>query len=327
MLKKLTNNLGLKILALIFSSALWLVSININDPVSTETYDTEVQLVNLDSSAISGKYVEIIDNTDNIRVTVRATRSVLTALENNNIKATADLNKITENNLVPIELSTTKTNEKVEKLTGDHEYLKLNLETIKKVQLPITVNVQSTPAEDYILGGTSTSQNAVIVSGPETVIAQVSYAAVDINIDGAVSDVNISLPVKLYTADGNEVNSVKLTQSVSEVSTTATILMTKTVPVEYSYMGTPRNGYEVVGEMQSTINEVVISGKPSVIKNVNKIEVSEAIDITDASRTTEGTVDVKKFLPAGISMADSKKNAKAVVTVRIKEIVEEEDEE
>lgn len=327
MLKKLTNNLGLKILALVFSSVLWLVSININDPVSTETFDTEVQLVNLDALIGSGKYVEIMDNTDYIRVTVRATRSVLTALEDSNIKAIADVSKVDEFNRVPIELSTTKTNEKVEKMTGDHEYLELNLETIKKVQLPIAVNVQSEPAADYVLGGTSTSQNAVIVSGPETVVRDVAYAAVDINIDGAVSDVNISLPVKLYTEDGIEVRSSKLTQSVEEVSTTATILMTKTVPVEYSYVGNCKKGYEVIGDIKSTINEIEVSGKPSAIKNISKVEVTEAIDISEASKTIEGTVDVKKYLPNGIGVVDSKKNTKAVVTVRIKEIIEEEDEE
>lgn len=327
MLKKLTNNLGLKVLALVFSSALWLVSININDPISTETFDTEVQLINLDSATATGKYVEIMDNTEDIRVTVRATRSVLTALESSNIKATADFNKITADNMVPIELSTTKTNEKVEKMTGDHEYLRLSMESIKKVQLPITVNVQSEPAADYILGGTSTSQNAVILSGPETIVSQVSYAAVDINIDGAISDVNISLPVKLYTSDGIEVSSAKLTQSVNEVSTTASILMTKTVPVEYAYVGAPRKGYEVVGDVQTTINEITVSGKASAIKNISKVEVNEAIDITDATRTLEGTVDIKKFLPANISVADSKKNTKAVVTVRIREVEEENEEE
>ena len=35
---KLFNNIGLKILAVIFSGLLWLVSVNINDPVDTEIY-------------------------------------------------------------------------------------------------------------------------------------------------------------------------------------------------------------------------------------------------------------------------------------------------
>ena len=33
---KIFNNIGLKILAVIFSVLLWLVSVNINDPVDTE---------------------------------------------------------------------------------------------------------------------------------------------------------------------------------------------------------------------------------------------------------------------------------------------------
>ena len=327
MLKKMTENLGLKILALVFSIILWLVSININDPVSTSTYDTVVQLTNTETLTDEGKYLEVLGDTDDVRVTVRATRSVLSSLEDANIKAVADVSKITEDNLVPIELSVTRTNDKVEKLTPDHEYLELSVENIKRMQLPINVEVQNSPAEDYILGGTATSQNAVIISGPESVMEQLAYAAVDINVDGATSDVNISLPVKLYDADDHEIVSDKLTTSVKEVSTTATILYTKTVPVEYTYKGEPQEGYEVVGDMQSTISEVTISGKASVVKNVTKIEVTDAIDITDATRTMEDTVDIKKYFPSNVSLADSSDKTKAVVTVRIREQVEETEEE
>ena len=47
MAKKLTNNLGLKILAVLIASLLWLIAININDPVGQQTYTVNVQMVNV----------------------------------------------------------------------------------------------------------------------------------------------------------------------------------------------------------------------------------------------------------------------------------------
>ena len=48
MAKKLTHNLGLKILAVLASIILWFIAININDPMSTNVYNVTVQLENLD---------------------------------------------------------------------------------------------------------------------------------------------------------------------------------------------------------------------------------------------------------------------------------------
>lgn len=327
MLKKLTNNLGLKILALAFSCILWLVSININDPLSQQSYDVTVQMQNMDLLTDQGKYVEITDNSASVRVNVRAARSVLSSLDSTNIVAIADINKMTEGNLVPIELSVSKTGEKVEKLIPDHDYVSLDVENTKKIQLPILVQVQNEPASEYILGGTSTAQNAVIISGPESIIDRVKNAVVDINVDGATSDVNIVLPIRLYDDNGNEIISSKITKSVSEVTTTASIWYTKTVPVEYEVVGEAREGYEMKGGVKATTTEVLIAGKANILKNINKIEVTEAIDISDVTRTAESLIDIKKYLPTGVSFADSNFDSKVVLTAHIVEKQEDEKED
>ena len=122
MKKKLTHNLGLKILAVLFAAGLWVISININDPISPRTYSVNVQLVNLKELTDAGKYVEVLEDTDNIRVTVRASRSVLAGFNEKNLVATADLSEMTEDNLIPIALTTTKTDEKIESIKADKAF-------------------------------------------------------------------------------------------------------------------------------------------------------------------------------------------------------------
>lgn len=317
MKKSLTHNLGLKILAVLFSVCLWLISININDPISPNSYNVTVQLINMKSMTNAGKYVEVLEDTDDVRVTVRASRSVFSYFGEKNILATADLTKITDDNLVPIEITTTKTDEKIESMKADHEYVKVNVENVKKKQIPIKVMTQNAPAEGYILGGTTTAQNAVIVSGPESVVSQIDSAAVEINVEGAVSDVNISLPVKLYNVEGSEIDDSKLTKSVSEVSTTASVLLTKEVPLQYETVGKPADGYMVTGRIISTPASVVIAGKQNQIKNISVIDIPDAINVAGFDSNVEVLVDVKKYLPDGMVLADPLFNGKASVLAYI----------
>ena len=132
MKQKLTDNLGLKILAVVFSVILWLIAININDPVTQESYNVNVQLQNLNSLTSSGKYVEVMNNTDSIRVTVRGSRTVLSSFTEKNIVATADVSKINSNNQVPIEVTTTRISDRIESIRTDRQYVQLSIENVGK---------------------------------------------------------------------------------------------------------------------------------------------------------------------------------------------------
>lgn len=317
MKEKLTHNLGMKILAVLFATCLWLISININDPVSPKNYTITVQLLNQSSMTSSGKFVEVLDETDSVRVTVRASRSVFTNFSEKNLVATADLNEITADNRIPIEISTTKTEDKIESIKADKDYVTVSIENIKKTQLPIDVAVQNSPASGYILAGTATDQNAVIVSGPESVVLTIKTASVDINLDGAVRDVNMSRPVRLYDEDGNEIDDDRLTRSVTEVSTTATIYQTKEVALEYTVMGEPAADYILTGEITSTPQSIVVAGKPSVIKNLSKITIDDVLNVSGAQSNVDVAVEVKKYLPDGIILADSTFSGTANVTAAV----------
>lgn len=317
MAKKLTNNLGLKIVALLCAIVLWLIGININDPVSQTGYNVTVQLQNVTSLTSAGKYVEVAENSDKIRVTVRGTRSALTSFSNSDIIATADLTKITEDNRVPIELNTTKTSDNIESVKADSQYVLVNVENINKHQIPIEVKVQNEPGQGYILGPTTTAQNVVIVSGPESEIEKVKYAAVEINVDDATSDVKISLPIHLYDEDDSILDTSKITMSMSEVSTTATILQTKSLPIRCGVTGNILDGYAMTGEIDCSPSIITVAGKSSILKNISAIEISDAVDITGCDEDATADVNLKEYLPDGITIVDEEKESIAHVVVYI----------
>ena len=319
MKKKLTHNLGLKIASVLISIALWLVAVNINDPISQRVYTVSVQLLNMSNLTNSGKYVEVLDNTDTVRVTVRASRSVFSDFSEKNIVATADVSKLTEDNLLPIEVTSSKTGSKIESIKADKEFVEVRVEDMMKLQKRISVEVLNEPAEGYMLGTLSTDQNAVIISGPESVVERIARTQVEINVDGATSDVNITLPVYLYDAEGRKIEDSRLSKSVNEVFTKAVVLQKKEVPIEYTVKGEPAEGYIFAGEFIKNPKTVVIAAKPSVLKNINSIIVDEGIDIEGADANVETTIELKKYLPDGVVLADGNSNGNVHVTAVIEE--------
>lgn len=302
MKKWITNNLGLKILALFVSVGLWIIAININDPVSENTYTVNVTLQNSGVLSSAGKYFEVKDNSDRIKVVVRGTRTALSQFNQTDIVATADMSKITEDNLVPIELSTTKQSDKIEGIRSESQYVKLALEDVRRLQMPIEVKVLNDPADGYILGATQTSQNVVILSGPESIINQVESAAVEIDVSGATTDVKISLPIHLYSEEDDIIDTSKVNMSVQEISTTASILQKVVVPLIAIPQGTPTQGYVLNGIIEGLPTEIIIAGKSNIVSKIPYIDISESLDVNDIYQDTSYEININDYLPDGVSL-------------------------
>ena len=302
MKKWITNNLGLKILALFVSVGLWIIAININDPVSENTYTVNVTLQNSGVLSSAGKYFEVKDNSDRIKVVVRGTRTALSQFNQTDIVATADMSKITEDNLVPIDLSTTKQSDKIEGIRSDSQYVKLALEDVRRLQMPIEVKVLNDPQDGYILGSTQTSQNVVIISGPESIINQVESAAVEIDVSGATTDVKISLPIHLYSKEDDIIDTTKVNMSVQEISTTASILQKAVVPLIAIPQGAPTQGYVLNGIIEGLPTEITIAGKSNIVSKIPYIDISESLDVNDIYQNTSYEININDYLPDGVSM-------------------------
>ena len=322
MKERLANNLNLKIIAVLFSVALWVISININDPLQSKTYSVTVQLQNMSAMTNAGKYVEILDDSDEISVTVRANRSIMDNFSASNIMATADMREVDDNNQVPIRLATTRVSgNKVESVRSESEYLYLKVEDVKRIQKRIEVNVNNEPAEGYILGRTSTEQNALNISGPESLVSEVVRAVVSMDLTGATEDVSMLLPIEMYDADGVRIIDSRLTASINEVQCVATILETKEVPLNYTVNGIPQEGFGWTGEIKPAPASVLIAGKGSVLRNVNAIEIPDALDLTDASANVSTVVNLRDYLAEGIYLADSSFSGRVSVTAFIEKEV------
>ena len=319
------NNIGLKILAVIVSLGLWFVVNNINDPLESVRFNNiPVEILNEDQITNSGKVYEIIDNTGTVNVDVRGKRSVLRYITKENIRAVADMEELTFMNTVGIEVSSTRNNSELEFKTNI-DSVKLSIEDMKRIQMIINTSTSGEPAEGYIVGSVTPSQNIVRLSGPESLIDQVDHIEAVASIDGYSSDINTNVELKLYDSEGDEIKSNSIKMNISTVNVAVTILATKEVPLEYSIVDEPEQGYIATGTVMSEPQTVVLAGRKSVLDAVTKITVSDsALSLTGRTEDVTSMINIKKYLPSGTQLADSSFSGNVSVKVEVEPIATKE---
>lgn len=326
MKSKITANMGLKLISLAFAFVLWLVVNNMENPTVTETYvNIPVKLENADLITDAGKVYEIMDGTGVVeRVSVKAPKSVHSALNAGNIIATADVSELSSLDTISIEFSSSIYSSEIESIKGSIDTVKLNIENKKTKALSLKANVTGSVAEGYLVGEVTTDQNLVRISGPESLISQVSKATVEVDVTGFTSDIGTNLDIRLFDSEGHSIQDSRITQNIKSVGVKVGIYQTVEVPVSFGVSGTPTIGYRVAAEPVGSIGSVLVAGKGNALRNLTEIEVpAEAIDVTGQSADYVTEVNIREYLPDNVFLADQSQ-AKIEVTVDIQQEVSRE---
>jgi len=221
--KTITNNFSLKILAVILAVVLWVVVINIDDPTTSKTYTTNVVAENTDYITSQNKYYEPLDSSNVVSFRVSAARSVHDELSNADFSATADMENIEYDEgsgiyRVPVTITAKRYSNKVS-VVSKQLYLEVALEDRGTCQKAITAATKGTVMDGCALGTVQiVGSNLLKVSGPASIVSQIDTAVATINVEGMSTDVTDSVVPVLYDADGNVIDTTKLTLSLSTVN-------------------------------------------------------------------------------------------------------------
>ncbi|MDE6902566.1 MAG: hypothetical protein K2P22_07475 [Lachnospiraceae bacterium] len=319
---KITKNWGLKLVSFLFAAVLWLIVTNINDPSSPyKESNIPVVLKNTDLITNNGQIYEVLDGTDMIdSVVIWAPRSVVDKLNRSDIVAEADVRDLTSLNTISIKLSTNKYNDKLDSIKGSIENVKLNIENKETKSFPIKANLTGEVREGYMVGNVSTEQNLIRVSGPESLISQITRAQAEVDISGFTSNIGTDSDIRLYNEAGVEIKAQSIEKSITKVRVNVEILEKKTVPISYKFSGIPAEGYRATGEITSGRNSVELAGKSETLRGISVIEIPEGvIDVSGAVETVETVIDLRDYLPAGVVLAEEGFDGNISVSVQIEQ--------
>ena len=324
MRNRLLHNLGLKLVSLFLAFVLWFLVIQIENPKESKPFsDIPVHLVNTELLEQENKVYEVLDNTDTVRVTVRAPRSITEQLRASDIIAEADMSKLTDINTIAITYSVQNADSESIEVVGSHDVVRLSVEDRKSKWVRLTYNVEGEVAEGYMVSNVILDQTQIDVTGPKSAVEQVSYASVNIDVTGASANQSANIEIELYDVEGNKIEQSNLQKNVNYVHTSVEVLATKEVPVELNTIGVPAEGYMATGVIDCSPATIKIAGNTSTLANINKISIpAEELNIAGASSDVTDIINIAEYLPENTRLADSAFNGRVSVAVHIEPKIE-----
>ncbi len=320
-LKTLVNNIGYKILAVVFAFILWLVVYNIDDPNKTVRFTTNVMVENESAITDMNKCYEVLNGTNTITFSVTAKRSVINKLEDTDFVATADMNRMIMNSdnksaKVPIEVISRRSNSSL-KYNGKNQYLEISLDDLVSRRFMITADTTGQVADGYALGEvTVTNPNVLNVTGPATIVDKIDSVVATIDVEGMSMNLSDNVLPVFYDADGNEIDTTRLKYNNTTVTIAAKILRVKEIPLSFTTTGTPSGDYRVV-EITSDPENIRIKGASSVLNPIMSLAIpAEVLNVSGARDDLTTTIDITEYLPDGVELVDAA-DATVTVTVRI----------
>lgn len=304
---KWKNNLGFKILAVLFAIFLWWMVVNIDDPIDTKSYSVEVTVTNPEVITNAGKSYQILDNTKNISVTIKARRKVLDEIKKSNIVATADLREMQDTS-VPIRVSVTGFEGSYEEVTANPRNIQVKVENTQKKTFPITTVAVGTPRDGYVVGSMTASPKTVDISGPESSIAKISKVVAKVDVSELAADTTSQAQLIYYDAADNIIDKTLLTSNCDKngVSVSIDIWKTKELSLNFDTSGIEAaSGYVFTGiEVEPQVIEV--AGDPDILKGLTELVIDKAaLQKTGLTATEEVIVTISEYLPQGVSLVDT----------------------
>lgn len=308
MKKIIFRNPGLKVVSLMVALVLWFLVAQIDDPQVTAPFvNIPVRLVNTELLTQQNKVYSVLDETDVVRVTVKAPDSIIQKLRASDIVATADVSKLTDINTIAITYTIQNTDaEAIKYIKGDHDVVQLSVEERATKWVRVTGLVTGEVAEGYTHSDIVLDQTMVEISGAKSVVETIQSAIIKVDVSGATSKISLNAEPELYNKEGKIVSASSLEQNFSYVHAEVDILATKEVPINVTVTGTPAEGYLANGQVELSLESVVLAGSASTLSGMKSIEIPESYtDITDLTDTLVVTYKLKEYLAGtGIEVAN-----------------------
>ena len=281
------------VLSVLIAICLWSYVIYTVEPSQAKTfYDIPVTLENAEVLAERGLAVSDSDSIT-IDVKVKGQRQVVSAMNNDDITATADVSECVEgDNVVEVNLE-----------------FKKSVTLVSDVTLTVHINVEElvTESRNVIVTYSGDSENisyelksssTVDVTGAKSTVAEVAQVDAVVTEEDLPESDDEEISVDLVPVNGSSkrVKNVLLSETKATVRISAT--GTVKVPLSVETTGSPADGYEFDGiDAPATVE---IKGSTAALEKVTEITCD---DIDLSGLTGDTTVELDPNLPDDVAIA------------------------
>ena len=332
--RKITDNIPLKIMSVAVAVVVWLIVVNIDNPVGTNYYTlTNVELINkeyVESSDTIGKMCMPEEKQDSIRIAITTNKKIRDKIKVSDITATADLQQAvsldTNPVMVPITVTCSVPGITPNDIKVTPQNLSVNLDEKETQEFVVNVSRSDTkPGKDYEVGSLTANPEKVRITGPKSLVNKIDKVNATISLDGNTQDftqdVNLTIIDKNQEAlSDSEMNSLRI-ENNAKVSVTARLWKIRQgVGISAGYVGSPAAGYQV-GTVTTVPDTISVAGSTegleTLTQNDNTITIpADSIDISGESRDVERKISLKDLLPDNVKLtSDSSEDVWVTVSI------------
>lgn len=329
LLGKLTRNLAIKIVSVIIAILIWYVVVDFNDPIETESYSVQIEVLNPSYIANGKEMYRIEDNYRNVTVYVTGNRSRLNRIQNTSIRVTADLTEIVDMDsdpvMVPLRASCPGFTSS--ELSLSRDTIPIIIENVANKEFPVVPSTGNTvPGSEYEVGTMTPNPGKVTISGPESIISRIDTVRAEIDVTGMVQNGTKAAELKLYDDEGDEISEATIDENLTfngstSISMEVDVELWKKkseVALKVNYSGTPARGFQV-GSITTVPDEVTVAGSQEALEALaeqNNVLTIPADQVSVEGATTDLTqeIDLAKLLPEEMKLSA---NTSETVTVYV----------
>ena len=206
MKEKLTNNILLKILSLLIAFFVWLIVVNADNPIMTESFViSDVQLLNEAYIDADGKMCMQDEEQEPIRVTIRAERKILDGISVSDIRAVADLQQAVSLDTDPVMVPITAFCDGIspDNIEVTPQNLSLHVEDKDTQEFVVNVTTDNTrPDREYEVGTLTSNPEKLKITGPISLINKIDRVNAAIDVTDASEDVTQETEVTVIDKNG-----------------------------------------------------------------------------------------------------------------------------
>jgi len=307
-----TNNLVLKISSLAVAFLVWIIVVNVSNPIVTRNISVPLNVVNANIITDAGKTYSLMGaNSVTVSYEVRSRdQSRISASDFNASIDLGDMYDIT--GAVPIAVEVVNNKDLIiGAVASKPSIVRVSIEDLQRKEFTLTTKITGTPSDGFSVGEVKLDKTNVVVTGPVSVIGQISQIGVEIDVTGLDSNESGRAELKYFDANGNAfvISDNRVSKSFDNVGYSLVMLNGRTLALNFDVGGTAAQGYKFTGA-ESTTKSIQVRGQPDVLEGLDSITVpASALSVEGATGDVNITVDIKNFLPANVTaVGDTKVN-------------------
>lgn len=304
MKERLTNNLGLKLLAILLAFLVWLVVSNASNPLKPDTKEVKVEILNEQVLTDSNLTYEVLGKST---VTVSYEVHTLDAykISSADFRAYADMSELYDvTGSIPINIEVVNNKALIGSPSAKPGVIQIKTEAIQTKGFDLQVHINGEPAEGYALGAITLSPLHVDVTGAVSDIGKINSVGVEIEAGGATGDFSETLTPVFYDANGNELTmGDEISLNVAEVVCKIQVLKVKNLSLDFQVSGKVAPGYRFTG-VESDVKSVSVEGMKSALASLNTLTIpGEQLKLDGATKDVQVQVDLSTLLPEEVTIA------------------------